>query len=147
MAISQWSDLRVSWDLCFPIPLYSGLVKIPSLPFIWPVSDALCTFCPNLPVHSTLLSDRWCQLFVPYRSPLPTTECLQVTPSVGSSSSWDGPVYSVATFPATVQLEFKLDFTERATINKIKCEPRQIAAAELLPNEAHATANISLLAR
>ncbi len=38
-------------------------------------------------------------------SPLPTTECLQATPSVSSSVSWDGPVYSAATFPATFSLQ------------------------------------------
>ncbi len=41
-----------------------------------------------------------------------TTECQQAAPSVGSSSSWDGPVYSAATFPATVWSQFKLDSTE-----------------------------------
>ncbi len=46
-------------------------------------------------------------------SPLPATERLQTTPSVGSSSSWDRPVYSAATFPATVWSQFRLDFRER----------------------------------
>ncbi len=77
---------------------------------------------------------------------LPATECLQVTPSVGSSSSWDRPVYSTATFPATVWSQFKLDLKERETTNEIKHEPLQTAAAELLPKESHATANVSLLA-
>ncbi len=40
-------------------------------------------------------------------------QSLQATPSVGSSSSWDGPVYSAATFPATVWSQFKLDLKER----------------------------------
>ncbi len=45
--------------------------------------------------------------------PLPTTECLQATTLVGLSSSWDGPVYSAATSPATVWSQFKLDLKER----------------------------------
>ncbi len=48
-------------------------------------------------------------------SPLLTTECLQATPSAGVSSSWDGPLYSAATFPATVWSWFKLDLKGRAT--------------------------------
>ncbi len=55
-----------------------------------------------------LLSNRWRQYeLIAVRallldSPLLTTVCLQVTPSVGSSWSWDEPVYSAAPFPATV---------------------------------------------
>ncbi len=63
-------------------------------------------------------------------SPLPTTECLQVTPSVGSSSSWDGPVYSAATFAATISSHFKLDLKEKVTTNEI---------------QRSATANVSML--
>ncbi len=35
---------------------------------------------------------------------------------------------------------------EREATNEIKCEPTQSAAADLLLNESHATANVSLLA-
>ncbi len=41
--------------------------------------------------------------------------------------------------------QFKLDLKERET-NEIKHKLVQIVAADLLPNESHATANISLLA-
>ncbi len=54
-------------------------------------------------------------------------QCLQVTPSVGSSSRWDGAVYSAATFPASVWSQFKLDSQERTTTNEIKHEPEQTA--------------------
>ncbi len=36
---------------------------------------------------------------------------------------------------------------ERDGDNKVKCEPVQTAAVDLLPNQSHATANVSLLAR
>ncbi len=78
-------------------------------------------------------------------SSLPTTECLQATLSVGLTSSWDGAVYSAATFPATVWSQFKLDLRERATTNEIKHEPAQTSAEDLLPSASHATANVSLL--
>ncbi len=79
--------------------------------------DALCTLCPDWPVCNGSLSDR-CRRYklissLCSDSPLPTTECLQATPSVGSSLSWDGPVYSAATFPATVWSQFKLDLKKR----------------------------------
>ncbi len=66
-------------------------------------------------------------------SPLPTTECLQVTPSFSSSSNWDRPVYSAATFPGTVSSQFKLDLKERATTNEMKCEPGQKGTLKLFP--------------
>ncbi len=50
-------------------------------------------------------------------SSLPTTESLQATPTVGSNLSWNGPVYSAATFPATTSSWFKLDLKERVTTN------------------------------
>ncbi len=53
-----------------------------------------------------------------------------------------GPVYSTATFPATVWSQFKLDLKERDN----KRNKTRAAAADLLPNESHATANVSLLA-
>ncbi len=81
-------------------------------------------------------------------SPLLTTECLQVTPSVGSSSSWDAAVYFTATSPATILSQPKLDLRERATANNLKHELEQKqgeeATAELLPNESHDTAKVSL---
>ncbi len=55
--------------------------------------------------------------------------------------------YVAATFPATVSSQFKLDLKGRVTANKIKCKLAQTASADLLPNEFHATANVSLLAR
>ncbi len=64
----------------------------------------------------------------------------EATLSVG-----DRPVYSAATFPTTVWSQFKLDLKERET-NRIKCKFVQMAAAELLPNESHASANVSALA-
>ncbi len=84
-----------------------------------PVSDALCTLCPDWPLYSVLLSDRWCL--------------------------WRISLLRFS-FPATVSSRFKLDLKERATTNKIKCEPVQMAAVKLLPNKTHATANVSLLA-
>ncbi len=75
-------------------------------------------------------------------SPLPTT----ATPLAGSSSSWDWPVYSAATFPATFSSRFKLDLNERATTNELKRKLGQMATAQWLPRESHATANVSLLA-
>ncbi len=41
--------------------------------------------------------------------------------------------------------QFKLDLKERATASEIKREPAQSAAGDLLPNESHATAYVSLL--
>ncbi len=55
-------------------------------------------------------------------------------------------LYFAATFPATVQSQFKLHLKERQATNEIKCKPTQSAAADLLLNESHATANVSLLA-
>ncbi len=75
-------------------------------------------------------------------SPLPTTECLQATPSAGSSSSWDRSVYSAATFPATISSQFRLNLQERATINKIICEPEQTIDSQQI-----SCYNISLLAK
>ncbi len=45
---------------------------------------------------------------------LSTTECLQATLWVSSSSSWDGPVYSASLFPATVLSRFKLDLKRKS---------------------------------
>ncbi len=73
-------------------------------------------------------------------------KCLQATTSVGSSSSWDGPIYSAATFTATVSSQFKLDLKETATAKEIKRKPAQTAAVDLPPNKSRATANVSLLA-
>ncbi len=131
--------------LCFPI---MPLKKILSLPFYLPNQwGSLKTLCPDRLVYTALLSDRRHQyelISSPCSDlPLPTTECL----SVGSSLSWDGPVYSAATLPAMVWPQFRLDLKERETTNEIKCEVAQTAAADLLPNESHITANISLLAR
>ncbi len=58
------------------------------------------------------------------------------------NSGWDGPVYSAATSPATVWSQFKLDLKRERQQTK-----EQTAAADFLPNESHATANVSLLAR
>ncbi len=81
-----------------------------------------------------------------FDSPLSTTEYLQATASV--SSSWDGPVYSAATFSASVWSQFKLDLKERETTNEIKLELEQEqgaeGAAKFLPNESQATANVQM---
>ncbi len=64
-------------------------------------------------------------------------------------SSWDGPVYSAAPFPAfglVMNLLSKLDLKERETTNGIKHEPEQTAAVDLLPSGSHAAANVSSLA-
>ncbi len=86
------------------------------------------------------------ELFVPYA--LTRSADSRVS---ASHIGWDGPVYSAATFPATVWSQFKLDLKERETTNEIKREPDQKqggeAAADLLPNESHATASISVLDR
>ncbi len=58
-----------------------------------------------------------------FDSPLLTTECLQCLQVKPSSSSWDGPVYSAAAFPSIISSHFKLDLKQRATANKVKCEP------------------------
>ncbi len=71
-----------------------------------------------------------------------TTECLQAKPSVGSS--WDGPVYSAATFPATVSSQFKLDLKQRVTT---KMSWSQRPQRSCFSSDSHATANVSLLAR
>ncbi len=59
-----------------------------------------------------------------------------------SSSSWDRPVYSTATFPATASSQLKLDLKDKSNNNKI-IKPEATAAMELLPNKFHATANVS----
>ncbi len=82
-------------------------------------------FCLRLPFYFPISA-----LFS--KSPLPTIECLQLTPSVGSSSSWDRIFYSAATFPAAVLV--KLELKEGASTK-----------VELFPKESQATANISLL--
>ncbi len=46
-------------SLCFPMPLYSGLVKSYHSRFICPVCDGLCTLCPDWPVYAVLHSDKW----------------------------------------------------------------------------------------
>ncbi len=83
----------------------------------WKIIDVLCTLCPDWFFYAALCSNRWRRnelISSPCSdSPLATTECLQVTPSVGLSSSWDGSVYSAATFPATVWSQFNLDLKER----------------------------------
>ncbi len=76
-------------------------------------------------------------------SPLPITECLHATPSVGLRSNWDGPVRCAATFPLS---QFKLDLKDGVTTKEIKCEAAQTAAEDLFTNKSHATANVSLLA-
>ncbi len=92
-------------------------------------SDALCTLCPDWPVYAVLLSDRWCRyelISSPCSdSPLPTTECLRATPSGGSSSSWDGPVYCTATFPAAVWSQFKWSSSPRKQLQRI-CFPTSL---------------------
>ncbi len=90
-------------------------------------------------------------LFVPYTL---TRLCQQQSvcnqPSVGSSLSWDRPVYPAVTCTATISSWFKLDLKERVTTIKIKCQLGQKqggeGAAELLTNKSHATANVSSLA-
>ncbi len=108
-----------------------------------------CSFCPNLPVCSAPLSNRWhrCEpISSPCSdSPLPTAECLQATPSVGSSSSSDGPVYYTATFPATVWSQFKLDFKKKDNKrNEVWAGANNCSGSA--HEESHATANISSLA-
>ncbi len=73
-------------------------------------------------------------------------QCLQARLSVGLSSCWHRPINSTVTFPATISSQFKLDVKERATTNEIKRLPVQTAAANLLPRESYAKANICLLA-
>ncbi len=74
-----------------------------------------------------------------------------MTLPVGSNLGLDRPVYSNATFPATVKSGFKLHLEKRATTNEIKhkllLKQGVEAAVDLPANESHATANISLLAR
>ncbi len=128
--VEKWhhSLLWVVFTMIFSLPPGRGFHKKLK------ISEALCTLCPISPVYAALLSDRWRRnkLISSPRSNLPqqTTECLQTTPSVGSSSSWDGPVYSTATLPATIWSQFKLDLKERVTTNRIKREPPQTAAAD-----------------
>ncbi len=57
----------------------------------------------------------------------------------------DSPLPTTASDTVS-RLELKLDLKERTTTNKIKRELAQTAAAELLSNKSHATANVSLLA-
>ncbi len=147
-------------SLCFPImPLYLGFMKSLSLQFylanhrhsLYSLSWlAGPRYAPQWQVTSVRAD--W--LFVSYALTRlwMTTKCLQALPSIGSSSSWDGPVYSAATFPATVWSQFKLDREKRERQQtKIKCDPEQKqgeeAAAELLPSKSHATVKVSLLAK
>ncbi len=128
------------------------IAKNPISPILLALSDALCALCSESTERVALLflvtgevSMSWlvvCALRSD--SPLSPTECLQVTPSVGSS--WDGPVYSTATYPVTVSSRFKLDLKERATTIEIKPKLAKMAAAEFLFNQCHATASASLLA-
>ncbi len=110
-------------------------------------SVTLSVLCPDLPVNTALLSNRW-RWYELISSPCSDSpKPLQAPQSVGSSLSWDGPVYSAATFPATILSQVKLVLKERATKNQIKHQPVQNVAADFLPNESHAKANVSLLAR
>ncbi len=145
----------VVWEYCeiFVFSHHASVFRIvnnPIAPALFAQSVMLSVLCLNSPVRAVLLSNRWCQyelISSPcFDWPLSITECLQATPSVSSSSSWDRPVYSAATFPATVWSQFKLDFKERATTNKIKHELEPTAAVDLLCNKRHATANVSLQA-
>ncbi len=149
IVFEEWHHLLLNWSPVIPV-----FTIILSLPQGWEFrrkikkSDTVCTLCPNSLVYTALLSNRWCWyelISSPCSySPLPTTECLQATPSVGSS--WDGPVYSTATYPVTVSSRFKLDLKERATTIEIKPKLAKMAAAEFLFNQCHATASASLLA-
>ncbi len=49
--------------------------------------------------------------------------------------------------PLQLSLQLFGHLKARATTNKIKCEPVQMAAADLLPSESHSAANVSLQAR
>ncbi len=76
-------------------------------------------------------------------SPLPATYCLQVTLSVGSSSS----SLLCCKFPRNhfvlVQTGLKTESDNK--LNKMRASTKKIAA-ELSPNKSHATTNVGLLA-
>ncbi len=113
----------------------------------WQISNALCTLCPDWLVNAALLSNEWLRdelvSSLCSDSPLPTT----VSAIHTSSTSWDGPVYSAATFPANDWSQFKLDLKVSETTNVIQRQPAPTAAVGLLPNKSCAAANVSLLAR
>ncbi len=48
-----------------------------------------------------------------------STRHVLATGDVSTSAGWDRPVYSAATFPATILSQFKPDLKERATTNEI----------------------------
>ncbi len=104
----------IARSLCFPIPLYSGLVKILSLylPNCWHSLYSLSLSTLLFFATSNIVTSWLAVCVLHFDSPQPTTDCLLATPSVGSSSSWDRPVYSAATFTATVLSWFKLALKE-----------------------------------
>ncbi len=53
----MWSE-SIVWSLCFPMPLYSGIIKILSLLFNLPNQWRSQDFCPNSPFYTALLRGR-----------------------------------------------------------------------------------------
>ncbi len=140
---------------CFPMsPVFTIIYSLsPGRGFLGKkrkISNTFCTLCPHSLVYAALLSSRWCQceLISSSRSdsPLLTTECLQATPSVNSSSGWDRPVYSSTTFPETLWSQLKLDLKERETTNELNKAQTDANICSRF-NKFYATVNISLLAR
>ncbi len=126
--MSKWHGLKVSWDLCVFSYLYSGLVKILSLLFCLSNQDAFCSLCPDWPVYTVLLRDRW------RRYKLISCLCLMLwLPSADNRVSASDTVSQLrpelgrtsllrCNFPCN---SFILDFKERVTTNEIKCELEQ----------------------
>ncbi len=118
IVVENWYLLLLNW---FPIkPVFTMIFSLPpGLGFSRKMKNQWRSLYSLSWFYAALLSNRWCQYkLISSDSPLPTTECLQATLLV--SSSWDGPVYSAATFPAIVWSQFRLDLKVRATTNKYK---------------------------
>ncbi len=127
---------------------HASVLSIGIAPVLFAQSVTLCALCPDWSEYVALLSARW------HWKELIGCSCLHALTRL----CWQQSVLkrhrksvAAATFPATVLSWFKLDLKERATTKEIKHKPEQKQewedAAELLPNESHATADNSFLAR
>ncbi len=139
-------------------PLCGSVFRLGStiMGYFWTITGISESICSCWLLYSAPLRDRWRQYELigcwnKWRALGPKTSlCLQATVT-RLESSWDAPVYSAATFPATVSshcgslvqtgLKRDSDNKRNKTWARAKEKERE-GAAELLPKEYHATASL-----
>ncbi len=136
----NWDLLLLNWSPVSPVFTMRFLDE--DFVEIWKISDALC---PNWPVYTAHLSDRWC------RYKLISCSCLAL---------WFVSANNRMSASHTVsRLELKLRRTSLLCCNfpcnrfvsvqtglTRESDKWGMTAADLFPNKSHATANVSLLA-